>query len=263
MPKLILLIHDNYSALTYSLIITLLLLTLVFFFIALFYRKRLKTIKKQGTNTNSQQLNSLLNSLNDIIFEFNEDKVCLNVWFNNTLPPVVDPNQAIGKKLSDVIGSEKAQKFNEALDHVIKYREATSLEYLSDFDTGEWFLAKMTPVFDRHGKYTSRISASLTNISRQKKYADASKENELLLIEAQTIAKVANWWYDKDTKEIYWSKNLYSILEIDPQLEHDNKFESYMKMVHPDDRENLLQYFSSFPENMEDIQYVHKLITPK
>ncbi|MDB5109702.1 MAG: hypothetical protein JWR67_816 [Mucilaginibacter sp.] len=36
-----------------------------------------------------------------------------------------------------------------------------------------------------------------------------------------------------------------------------------MKMVHPDDRENLLQYFSSFPENMEDIQYVHKLITPK
>ena len=133
-----------------------------------------------GLPHNPQQLNSLISSLNDIIFEFNEEKICLNVWFNEQVERVVDPKQCVGKKLDDILGYERALKFNEALNYVIQNRKPTAIEYLSDHGTGNWLKATMTPVFDRDGNYTSRISASVANISEQKKYADAKKQYETI-----------------------------------------------------------------------------------
>jgi two-component system sensor histidine kinase/response regulator len=97
---------------------------------------------------------------------------------------------------------------------VIQHKKPTSLEFASVFGTDKWFMAKMTPVFDRDGNYTARISVSISDISGQKKYEQALKQNEDLLLEAHAIAKIGNWWYDGDTREYYWSKNLYALLEI-------------------------------------------------
>jgi len=244
------------------------LLVLIFFVISVYYYIRLKEVANENPGSEkeikdiSQELNSLLNSLNDIIFEFDENKVCLNVWFNDTAERVVDPKLTIGKRLSELIGPEKAKKFDDALDYVIQHKKSASLEYVSDFGTGEWFIAKMTPVFDRAGNYTSRISASLTNISEQKKYAEALKENEFALVEAQAIAKAGNWWYDYDTKETYWSKNLYAILELDELAPDVNKLEVYMQLVYEDDREDLQEYFTSIRQKTDDVFYEHRIVTP-
>ncbi len=190
-------------------------------------------------------LDALINSLNDIIFEFDENKICLNAWFNKLESRVIDPKVLKGKRLSDVLGAEKAKKFDDALDYVIKTRKPTSIQYPSDFGTGRWFVAKIVPVHDRDGNYTGRISASVSDISEQKKYADALKENEAQLLDAQSIAKIGNWWYDLDTKETYWSKSLYEILEIDNIPDGVSKYEYYMSLIHPDDRENAYKYFST------------------
>jgi two-component system sensor histidine kinase/response regulator len=214
-----------------------------------------------GVPHNSQQLNSLISSLNDIIFEFNEDKICLNVWFNEQKERVVDPKQCIGKKLEDILGYERAFKFNEALNYVIQNRKPTAIEYLSDHGTGNWLRASMTPVFDREGNYTARISASVADISEQKKYADALKENEALLIEAQAVAKIGNWCYDYSNKQSYWSKSLFNILEIDAMPEGISEFDYYINLVHPDDRDAYGQYLLTLGIT-EQKQYEHRLITP-
>ena len=208
-----------------------------------------------------KKLNALINSLNDIIFEFDEDKICLSTWFSRIEGRVIDPKVCIGKRLADILGHEKAKKFDDALDYVIKTRQQTSLEFSSDFGTGRWFLARMSPVYDRNGDYTSRISTSVTDISEQKKYADALKENEALLLEAQAIAKTGNWWYDHSTKETYWSKSLYDILEIENIPEDISKYGCYVSLIHPDDRENAYKYFSTVQEG-GDRHFEHKLITP-
>lgn len=252
----------------YLALTALMLLVLVFFLTSVYYYIRLKKVAiennggEKENNDVSQELNSLLNSLNDIIFEFDENKVCLNVWFNDSAERVIDPKLTIGKRLAELIGPEKAKKFDDALDYVTQHKKSTSLEYISDFGTGEWFIAKMTPVFDRAGNYTSRISASLTNISEQKKYAEALKENEFALIEAQSIAKAGNWWYDYETKETYWSKNLYSILELDELAGDVNKFEVYMQLVYEDDREDLNEYLTSIRQKTDDVYYEHRIVTP-
>ncbi|BAU55205.1 PAS domain S-box protein [Mucilaginibacter gotjawali] len=206
-------------------------------------------------------LNSLINSLNEIIFEFDENKICLNTWFRKTDDRIIDPAIFTGKKLSDVFGYDKAKKYDDALDEVIKTRRQITIEFNSDFGSGRWFVARLAPVFDPAGNYTFRISASVTDISEQKKYADELKEKEALLLEAQAIAKTGNWSYDHSTKETYWSKSLYNILEIDSIPEDISKYEYYISLIHPDDRDKAYRYFSNLKETYES-QFEYRLITP-
>lgn len=219
-------------------------------------------LNSPGILNTQQHLNSLINSLNDIIFEFNEDKVCLNVWFNELTERIVDPRQVLGKKLEDILGYDKALKFNNALDYVIANKKPTSIEYISDHGTGNWLLAKISPVFDRDGNYTSRISASVTDISEQKKYAEALKEKELLLIEAQSAAKIGNWLFDSSNSDTYLSTNLLSILEAGAVPPGVDKFEYYLSLVHPDERENCSKFLLDAAASAQK-EFEHRLITPK
>ena len=254
----------------YALVAGAILLAVIFFFVALSYCRKLQKIadeKREMDCSNfdiSIQFDALLTSLNDIIFEFNEDKVCLNVWFNDSYARVIDPKTAVGKKLEDVLGPEKAKKFNDTLDYVIKHRKPASLVHPSDFGTGKWFNLKVSPVFDRDGNYTSRISGALTDITEEKKYESALKENEQLLQEAQLIAKTGNWWYDHTTKETYWSDNLYTILEVDEiPPSFATKLDYYISLVHPADREKTFQYFKSLHTTSSEDYFEHKLFTPR
>ena len=184
--KLSFLIQYRYSFYIYLLIITVLLSAIVAILIIKHYRE-LKNAIGNGIDSfprNHLQLNALLNSLNDIIFELNEDKVCLNIWFNENTDRVIDLRSLVGKKVADVLGSQKALKFDNAINYVIKTRKPTSIEFISDWGTGKWFLAKFTPVFDREGNYLSLITASIADISEQKQYAEALKQNERALNKA-------------------------------------------------------------------------------
>jgi len=253
----------SFLLIQYYYVALLLLAALVFIglLIKMAYRYGLKKAGS-GSLSNSQQLNSLINSLNDIIFEFNEDKVCLNVWFNERVKRVMDPKQTIGKRPEDILGYEKALKFNHALDQVIKTRMPASLEFPSFFGTGKWFIAKIVPVFDTGGNYTGRISISVADISEQKKYADALKENETLLIESQSFAKIGNWWYDHIKKESYWSESFYAVLETESLPQGLTKFEYYLSLVHPDDRASYREFhLSLYTSDLK--QFEHRLITPK
>jgi two-component system, sensor histidine kinase and response regulator len=257
------LIQYRYSFYIYLLLLAL-VLTAIMIVLAIKHYKQLK--KATGNHYKAfpeshLELNALLNSLNDIIFECNEDKVCLNAWFNNINSYVVDIRTFIGKTPNDVLGVKRAAKINNALDYVIKYRKPTSIEFPSMFGTDRFFLAKLSPVFDSHGNYLSRISASVSDISEQKKYADALKQNELLLLEAQHITKIGNWWYDFQSGDSYWSASLFSILGTPTIPNGLNKYDYYLSLVHPEDVESYKQYLANITISPIK-QHDHRLITP-
>jgi len=226
-------------------------------------RLRVKTTDKKLSNQleTSGNLSALLNSLNDIIFEFNEEKVCLNVWFNEHAERAVDPRKCLGKKLEEVIGEEKALKFNRAFDYVIANRVSTSLQYISDHGTGAWLLTKVTPLFDNKGNYLHRMSASVADISEQKKYENALREKELLLLEAQHLAKIGNWLYDDSKQEVQLSESLLNILGTENVPGGVEAFEYYISLVYPDDREACSDFLMAV--HISNIkQHEHRLITP-
>lgn len=252
----------------YSIGLPLVVLLLVVVWMLANYKRHIRNAVKTYTAStlnnaqllNAQQFNSLLNSLNDIIFEFNEDKVCLNVWFNEFRERIVDPKILVGKHIEDILSAEKAEKFNKALDYVIANRKPTSLQYLSDYGTGRWLNANVTPVFDREGNYTGRISAALSDITERHLAEEALKEKERLLIEAQTIAHIGNWFYDDTQKQTFLSDNLFAILEIDGLPEGTNKYDYYLSLVHPDDRQACADFLQNLPTS-ELKEFEHKLTT--
>lgn len=60
------------------------------------------------------------------------------------------------------------------------------------------------------------------------------------LEEAQRVARLGNWSLNVLTGDLEWSDQLYRIFEIDRQ-DFENKYESFWKLVHPEDRELVLE----------------------
>ena len=209
-----------------------------------------------------QQMHALISSINDSIFEFDENQVCINVWFGPQSPAYLQIEDFLNKTLVESIGMERAKPFMEVYEHVLRYNKTASIEFQSVYGEPGWFLAKASPVVDVLGKYTKRISVSVTDISEQKKHADALTENKNLLLQAQEIAKTGNWWYDSDTKEVFWSENLFKLMEIEEIPAGVSKFDYYTSLIHPDDMEMAIHYLTNI-NSVTESSLEHKFITPK
>jgi two-component system sensor histidine kinase/response regulator len=222
-----------------------------------------KTLQlNESLRKSQEQLHALISSVNDTIFEFDENRVCVNAWFGPQSPPYLKPEIFLNKTLIEAIGSDRAKPFSKVYDDVLKYKQPSTIEFPSIYGEEGWFLAKSSPVIDVNGNYTKRISVTVTDISEQKKRADALIESENLLQQAQAIAKTGNWWYDDELKENFWSENLSKVLEIDAIPEGLSKYEYYISLVHPDDMEKTAIFFKDIYTTTEN-SLEHKMITPK
>ncbi|AMR32121.1 hypothetical protein A0256_12155 [Mucilaginibacter sp. PAMC 26640] len=209
-----------------------------------------------------QQLHALISSVNDTIFELDENIICLNVWFGPESPSYLKRKQFLHKHLFEVLGTEQAEPLAKVYDYVIKNRKASSFDFPSLYGPPKWFTAKAAPVFDIDGNYIHRISVSISDITEQKLRADQLAESEKLLQQAHAIAKTGNWWFDATTKENYWSDNLFALLEVDAIPEGTSKFEYFMQLVHPNDLAATSQFFANI-SSVTDTSHEHRLITPK
>ncbi|WP_339132976.1 MAG: PAS domain S-box protein [Candidatus Electrothrix sp. GW3-4] len=73
---------------------------------------------------------------------------------------------------------------------------------------------------------------SLRTRAELKKAVEALQENQKLLLEAQQMAHIGNWWHDLITGELYWSDEFFRILGIEPQKPTN---ELAVTLIHPDD----------------------------
>src|SRR3990167_2840610 len=71
------------------------------------------------------------------------------------------------------------------------------------------------------------------------------------LEEAQNIANLGYWFYDRNNDQILWSTQTYNIFGVDPHTEVP-KFNLLMQHIHADDRENLEALINrAFAEGIE------------
>ena len=56
------------------------------------------------------------------------------------------------------------------------------------------------------------------------------------LDESQRIANLGSWEWEIDSKHLYWSKETYSIFGLKPGPENQDNYASYVKTLHPEDR---------------------------
>ena len=83
-------------------------------------------------------------------------------------------------------------------------------------------------------RYTGKVYI-LRDITEHKRLESALRRSRQLLLEAQSVARLASFHWDVRSNELTWSDGIYSILELD-KAEFSGNILSYMRsLVHPDD----------------------------
>ncbi len=87
----------------------------------------------------------------------------------------------------------------------------------------------------------------------------ALQEKKELLLEAQHIARIGNWWHDLVTGEMFWSDELFRITGREPQKA---SLELSFKVVHPDDLPLLKKMINLPAKGDEEIGQELRIIRP-
>ncbi len=100
-------------------------------------------------------------------------------------------------------------------------------------------------------------------------YFILDKKNEQLKIKvaeavydlekAQSVAKIGSWIYDLKKNKLRWSQETYSMFEV-IQNENDNLYEKFINRVHPDDRDELEDVYSTSLKNQTGYSLEHRLL---
>lgn len=83
-----------------------------------------------------------------------------------------------------------------------------------------------------------------------------------VLRQAQQIAKLGFWEYDQIQDRLTWSDEVYRIFELNVN-EEPATFEGFLKYVHPDDREMIIEAYERHLENGLPYELEHRVITSK
>lgn len=210
-----------------------------------------------------KNLYALISSIDNVVFEFDEQKICLNVWCSKEWIMLQPAGNFLGKPASECMTPWMGNIFNEATDKVLNTGKSASVDFPSpQKDVNKWFNAKFALLKTLHEDKAKHFSVTINDVTEKRAISKASHENKMQLLEAQTTAKMGNWWTDLKTGESYWSNNLYVILEVDAIPKDRSLLGYYLGLVHPDDIDAAKAFLSDlayYPEK----NIIHKIITPK
>jgi len=113
--------------------------------------------------------------------------------------------------------------------------------------------------FDDNGAPTHLVG-TIQDVTERAKLLVKWQESEKLYKQAQSLARLGNWVVDLKTGELAFSEEMRKIYG----LSADEPFstEIWKGFIHPDDRENVLQYLEECIEKKQPYDKVHRIILP-
>jgi diguanylate cyclase (GGDEF)-like protein/PAS domain S-box-containing protein len=112
------------------------------------------------------RLKALVGSIDEIVFEFDQDGTYLNIWTANEKLLAHPRSELIGRRAADFFDQEFTQPFLDAFKRVLSSGQAQSIEYpLTLLGETHWFLARISPVpsADRSYKTVCMFARDITD----------------------------------------------------------------------------------------------------
>jgi PAS domain S-box-containing protein len=100
-----------------------------------------------------------------------------------------------------------------------------------------------------------------TEIAERKRVAQALRERQASLAEAQRIAHLGNWDWNIETNELRWSDEIYRIFGLTPQ-EFGATYDAFLDSVHPDDRESVKKAVDEALYDDKRYSIHHRVVLP-
>lgn len=106
------------------------------------------------------------------------------------------------------------------------------------------------------------IWSVIQDITERKEIEMKLRENEARLSEAQRMVSLGYWDYDIEADRVWWSEEQLSIVQI-PQSEMPTTEAEFIRLVHPDDREQFLMNVHQLIQNGEEGSSIYRVIRPR
>jgi len=137
-------------------------------------RKRAEDALREG----EARLRALVESMDDVAFEFDENGTYQNVWTANERLLARPKQELIGQRLDSILGKESASLFQDAFKRVLATGLAESIEYPLDL-AGErrWFSGRISPIRSEVGAHKN-LCLLIREITERKRLEDALKKSE-------------------------------------------------------------------------------------
>ncbi|MDN3512237.1 MAG: PAS domain S-box protein [Candidatus Jettenia sp.] len=159
-----------------------------------------------------------------------------NILFVNKIFGILTghkPEEFFGKPFASLFDEENLKK---AIDVYTRTVKGESLLFeLSFKDTGRVCEYKNFPLRDEKGNITG-VLGTARDVTEQRQAEAALRKSEASLANAQRIAHVGNWEWDKEKNTLYWSEEVYRIFGLSPQTS-DTSYEIFLNAIYPGDRE--------------------------
>lgn len=107
------------------------------------------------------------------------------------------------------------------------------------------------------------VVGTCQDITERKLLELENKKNQESLKEAQRLAKLGNWEFDIESKNITWSDELYNIYEINNQVKGQELYNQYRDRHEPEVWSQLIELSKTASEKGEGYEIEHKIIFNK
>jgi diguanylate cyclase (GGDEF)-like protein/PAS domain S-box-containing protein len=134
------------------------------------------------------RLQALLSSLDDLVFELDENGTYLGIWTANDALLVAPRDQLLGQTHSEVIGEDIGLRLKEVTTNVFTTGRPEFLEYSLEVPAGlRWFQGRVAPIVGADGT-VRRICLLVRDITAQK---EAEAEISRLLSREQLLSRLS------------------------------------------------------------------------
>jgi len=115
--------------------------------------------------------------------------------------------------------------------------------------------------FDSGGVLYRLIGTAL-DITERKQSEERIRISEHELNEAQRVAGMGSWERDLVANTASWSAQLYHLYGVSPETFDPNRFDAYLELVHPDDREKITNLVETGLRTKEPFDGLIRMIRP-
>ncbi len=128
---------------------------------------------EKSLRESERQLQALVTSLDDIVFEVDAQGTYRNVWTANESLLAQPKSKLIGQRIRDVLPKATAAPLEESVLHTLNNNKVEEVEYPLDLPNGRhWFLARISPIRSLQGSEKT-VSMLVRDITEHKQAEQA------------------------------------------------------------------------------------------
>ncbi|MDQ3812685.1 MAG: PAS domain S-box protein, partial [Armatimonadota bacterium] len=171
----------------------------------------------ESLSQSEARLQAVVESIDDIIFEFDAAGTYLNVWTKNESLLVQPKARLLGQRMADVLEEALAKTLTDAFRRVLDTGQPESIEYQVDTQVGRrWFMSHINPIgaADRTRRTVSLLSRDITERKQSEQMLRETKDQ--LQVVLDTVPGAISW-ISADLKYLGVNRYLAGVQHLTPE----------------------------------------------